>query len=197
MVGDQASRGCVEARERPVPSFLPEVNLATQCKVVTLDEVQKHEAATNANARLGSYEMDLSCPIHEIRCFHVLLDSDDTQRLFVLPDFRKHTARCSCRLVDAMPSAANVAMERLPPGAISLLDLRVHSGLELVLVATDLSVAPLIIVDGNHRALAHYMRFRNLDRVPAYIGVHPNMHQWRFVPRLARIKGRSRCTGDI
>lgn len=160
--------------------------MPTNVRNSSLDEIQAHEFATGANARLGGYGMDEHCPLAEIVCMHVTLSECDLQRLFVLPDFRKHTRNHSCQLVDVNDSALTAAMERQPVEMQNELDLTTRTRLELVLVGTDVNERPLVTVDGNHRLLAHYIRHHSVDGVPAYIGIHPNMYNWRFVPSLAR-----------
>lgn len=160
--------------------------MPTNQRNASLDEIQAHEIAMEANACLGGYGMDEHCPLAEIVCMHVALSECDLKRLFVLPDFRKHTRNHSCRLVDADDSALAVAMEGQPSGTHNELDLTTRNQLELVLVGTDLNERPLIAVDGNHRLLAHYIRHRSIEGVPAYIGIHPNMYNWSYVPLLAR-----------
>lgn len=130
--------------------------------------------------------MDEHCPLAQMVCLHVTLCECDLERMFVLPDFGGHTRNHSCQLVDINDSALDVAMERRPAGAQNILDLTTRDQLELVLVGTDLNQRPLIVVDGNHRLLAHYIRHRSIDRVPAYVGIHPNIYNWSFVPSLAR-----------
>lgn len=160
--------------------------MPTNVRNSSLDEIQAHEIATGANARLGGYGMDEHCPLAEIVCMHVTLSEYDLERMFVLPDFRKYTRNHSCRLVDVNDATLLVAMERQPAGAQNELDLTTRNRMELVLVGTDLNQRPLIAVDGNHRLLAHYIRHRSIDGVPAYVGIHPNMYNWPFVPSLAR-----------
>jgi hypothetical protein len=162
----------------------------------SLEEIQAHEMATGANVRLGGYGMDGHWPLAEVICMHVTLSGCDLERLFVLPDFKGCTWNHSCQLVDINDSALAVAMERQAAKATNDLDLTVRSQLELVLVGIDVSHGPLVTVDGNHRLLAHYTRHRSIDGVPAYVGIHPNMHNWPFVPPLARHSARtSRCMG--
>ena len=151
----------------------------------SLKEIQSHEFAIRANARLGGYGMYEHCPITEIVCMHATLSEFDVKRLFVLPEFRKHTRDHSCRLVDMNESALAIAMERQPAGTQNELDLTTRSRLELVLVGTDMKEGPLIAVDGNHRLIAHYIRHGSIEGVPVYIGIHPNMYNWSFVPPLA------------
>ena len=160
--------------------------LAIELRTASLEEVRKHESVIGANLCIGGYHMDSVCPTDDIRFFHGLLDTNDTSRVFVLPDFQVHTAQNSCRIADALPTAESVALERQAAGASNSLDLTTREHLELMLVGACLEDLPLIVIDGNHRALAHYMRFGNLDRVPVFIGIHRAMFAWAHVPHLAR-----------
>ena len=170
--------------------------MPTNIRDPSLNEIQAHEIAPGANARLGGYGMDVHCPLAEFVCMHVTLSGCDVQRLFVLPDFKASTRNYSCRLLDFNDAALDVAMERQPAGTQNDLDLTARCHLELVLVGTDVNLSFLITVDGNHRLLARYIRHRSIEGVPAYVGVHANVYCWPFVPPLARESARtSRCTG--
>lgn len=155
-------------------------------RTATLEEIQRHEARTASNIRFGSYGMDQTCPNFEIEFHHGVLQSEDTRRIYVLPEFCDHTIASSCRIADALPSAAEVACERLAPNSRSKLDLTAREGLELVLFGLDLESGPLLLIDGNHRAFAHFLRFRSLHGVAAYIGIHSDMLFFKFVPPSVR-----------
>ena len=81
-------------------------------RIATLAEIQNHEQRTNANVRVGGYNMDRLCPIDEIQYFHVELTSADLSRVFLLwePTFTPHTQNQSCRLVDITATAESMAM---------------------------------------------------------------------------------------
>ena len=153
---------------------------------VTISEVQLHEEATASNARLGSYEMDHHCPTREFLCYRVKLERQDESHLFLLgiSDFMNLTRGRTCRLGDVLPHASKDA------GVWSFMtsdvDLRSWAGLELVLVAAELQGAPLVAIDGNHRAIAHFLAHGSVERVPAFVCVHPAIGKWQFIPPLAR-----------
>jgi hypothetical protein len=151
---------------------------------VNILEVQRHEEATAANARLGGYKMDTHCPMNEFQCFRVLLEQSDTDRLFLLGQFAGRTTGQTCRIRDVKLSAADLS--RVASFTTAGVDLRSHVGLELVLVCRELYDAPLIIIDGNHRAIAHYLAQRRMQSVPAYVCLHRAISQWSYVPSLAR-----------
>lgn len=151
---------------------------------VDLFEVQRHELATEANAKIGGYRMDLHCPMHEFRCYRAVLESSDLNRLFVMQDFASLTVDNTCRLRDVMPIAGNLA--RVKSFTTSNIDLRLRDGLELMLVGSELFGAPLTAIDGNHRMIAQYLTYYNVNGVSAYICIHPAMSLWPYVPPLAR-----------
>lgn len=153
---------------------------------VELAEVQRHEQATAANARLGGYGMGTHCPLDQIRCNRVVLESGDLDRLFVLQDFAAQTHNKTCRLRDVMPGAVN--LNRVASFTTACVDLRTHAGLELVLVSHGWDGTPLIAIDGNHRMIAHYITQCSVDGVPAFVGVHPAMNRWPYIPPLARMQ---------
>jgi hypothetical protein len=153
---------------------------------VSLSVVQQHEEATTANARLGGYHMDLHCPTDEFRCFRVILDQRDDARLYLLglTEFINQTRGQTCRLRDVVREAASV--QRVASFITGGLDLRTGSGLELVLVCRELQSAPLVAIDGNHRAMAQYLTHDSVEGVGAFVCVHPAISNWPFVPPLAR-----------
>ena len=151
---------------------------------VEISEVQRHEEATAANARLGGYGMDAHCPTNDFRCFRVLLEQGDADRLFVLADFSAQTTAQSCRMRDLVPGA--VALPRVASFVTAGVDLRSRTGLELVLVCGALHDTPLIVIDGNHRAIHQFLTQGSMQGVRAYACVHRDISQWPFVPRLAR-----------
>ena len=157
-------------------------------RIATLAEIQNHEQRTDANVRVGGYNMDRHCPVGEIQYFHLELTSADLSRLFLLwePTFISHTQNLSCRLVDITATAESMAMARRPTGEVNSVDLIHTSGLEPVLVTNSLNNGPLVTIDGNHRLTAHYARTRSIEGVRVFVGVHANVLGWEFVPPLAR-----------
>ena len=148
--------------------------------------VQRHEAATGSNAKLGGYHMDRHCPTSMFRCYRVHLERHDESRLFLLglTEFATQTKGQSCRLRDVLPTAS--AIPRVGSFVTSGVDLRSRSGLELVLVTADLHSAPLIAIDGNHRVIAQFLTSGTTEGIPAFVCVHPDIGHWNFVPPLAR-----------
>ena len=153
---------------------------------VDISEVQRHEQATESYARLGGYHMDSHCPTHEFRCYRGQLEQQDDDRVFLLglTEFVNHTRCQSCRLQDVVPAAS--AIQRVASFSIAGIDLRSRAGLELVLVAAELHGAPLIAIDGNHRAIAQFLARGSVEGVSAFVCVHPAIGQWNYVPPLAR-----------
>lgn len=159
-------------------------------RMATLDEVRHLEHRTNANVRIGSYNMDCFCPIYEMQFVHMELTWADLSRMFLLwePTFIQHTKFQSCKLDEITSSAESMAMQRRSPGDVNMIDLTMSAGLEPVLVTDSLEHGPLVAIDGNHRLTAHYARRATIDGVKVYVGIHDNMLEWQFVPPLARCK---------
>jgi hypothetical protein len=130
--------------------------------------------------------MDHHCPTNQLRCFRVQLERQDEDRLFLLglTEFINQTRDQTCRLRDVFSGAS--AIQRVASIINAGVDLRSRSGLELVLVATEPHGAPLIAIDGNHRAMAQFLAHGSMEGVLAFVCVHPAIGQWHFVPPLAR-----------
>jgi hypothetical protein len=114
------------------------------------------------------------------------LERQDDDRLFLLglPAFMNQTQGRSCRVQDVIQSAS--AIPRVASFITAGVDLRLRTGLELVLVATELHCVPLVAIDGNHRAMAQRLTYGGIEGVPAFLCIHPAIGQWEFVPQLAR-----------
>jgi hypothetical protein len=154
---------------------------------VDLDTLQVHEKATNCNVKLGSYKMDQICPIAEFQINWVLLDDSELERIFLLGEFGKMTHNKTNRLIDVMDLLPDDTTKRIDERILSRnLDIRLQRNESLMIVATNIEDGPLTIIDGNHRAMNHFKKHNNIQDVPAYVCVHPNISRWPFVPRLAR-----------
>ena len=151
-----------------------------------MSEVQRHEQATASDVRLGGYHMDCHCPTNEFRCFRVKLERREEDRIFLLgiPEFIDSTRGQSCRLRDVVQGASTI--ERVASFITAGVDLRVRPGSELVLVTAEFQSAALVAIDGNHRAMAHYLAHGSVDGVPAFVCVHSAISRWHFVPPIAR-----------
>lgn len=153
---------------------------------VDIPAVQRHELNTKANVQLGGYRMDRHCSTNEFRCYLAQLERADEDRLFLLglDEFTSQTRGRSCRLQDVLPTAS--AIQRVSSFVEAGVDLRSRSDLALILVTTNLHSAPLIIIDGNHRAIAQFLVYGTVQGAPTFVCVHQAISQWHFVPRLAR-----------
>jgi hypothetical protein len=119
-------------------------------EIVNLEVLRRHEQQTASNAVLGGYGMDSHCPLHEFELSRVQLESCDTERIFLLSEFRPHTAHQSGKLTDV--TAAARMLERVGEFINAAIDLRSSQNLDLVLVSAAADRAPLIVIDGNHAA---------------------------------------------
>lgn len=169
-------------------SRIRQLEMRKSVRIATLAEIQTHEQRVNANVRIGGYNMDKLCPTTEFQYFHMELESSDLARVFLLWErtFVSQTQGNSCKLVDITTTAESMAMQRRPTGEVNGVDLINCSGLEPVFVTDDLEYGPLVTIDGNHRLTAHYSRFRRIDNVKVFVGVHPSVLGWEFIPPLAK-----------
>jgi hypothetical protein len=151
---------------------------------VSLSVVQQHELATGANINLGGYHMDRCCPLPEFRTFKVALDSDDIDRLFILWDFAQYTAGHTCQLKDVLPLAESEG--RVAPFIRDAVDLRTRHDRAIQIVSDAETGRPLVVIDGNHRAIAQYLMYRTVHDVPAFLCIHPKIGEWSGMPPSAR-----------
>lgn len=153
---------------------------------VTLATVQAHEQATAANVRLGGYHMDLVSATSEFQLFRATLEDVDLGRLFLLglDEFAVCTGGKSCRMPDLLPVAA--LLPRVAPFIRDRIDLPARPDRALLIVSPDPHAGPLVLTDGNHRAMAYFSMHKSMQGVPAFVCVHPRIRGWNFLPPLAR-----------
>jgi len=148
---------------------------------VDIGVVQRHEEATDANIRLGRY--GLPGP-QEFTSFKAKLEQDDLYRLFHPQEFHVHTDGDTCKVADLRQTSAS--HHRVSPFIKGKVDLRLAANLEILIAAVDAQCSPLIIYDGNHRTIAHYLMHGSIHDVPAFICVSSRVWDWGMVPRSAR-----------
>lgn len=161
---------------------------------VDIQKVKTHEEITHSNCKVGTYGMDEHCPLAEFQFYCATLEANDVDRLYLLGEFAKHTNN----LTGKLKHVTNIGMdskriERInsfinPPSDSSLnpIDLRENSNLELIIVTPDIDMGPFTIIDGNHRAIAQWQRFKSIDGIRAYVCVHPEILKWPYIPIKAR-----------
>lgn len=152
-------------------------------ETVDLGVISQHEKKTGANVTLGGYHMDRCCPLAEFQLLRCVLELDDIERLFVLNDFAKFTAG-SCRLKSVLSDAAS--NQRVAAFSNGRVDLRKAPNLELLIVSANADDGPLLIIDGNHRAIWQYLAYSSIHAVPAFICVHSRINEWGYMPIAAR-----------
>ena len=127
-------------------------------------------------------------PPEEFQTERATLEDSDLDRVFAIPEFGRHTTGGSCRIRDIEKSALSdprVQQFMEPP-----IDLRIAPKLELLIFAADPETWPLVVVDGNHRLIAHYWNHRSIEGVPVFICSHPKVATWGFCPPTARQRSR-------
>lgn len=153
-------------------------------ETVSLPVLQAHEKANVANVELGGYGLAIHSPLDEFAIYRATLDASDIDRLFLLAEFSAHTEGRSGQLRDIRPEFA-----RSPNASLALgrnIDLRSEPTRAIVIVTIDAETAPLTIIDGNHRAVAQFLRFGGIGDVPAFVCMHHRVGRWSFIPHLAR-----------
>ena len=161
-------------------------------QLANLSEIRQLEKYTNASVQIGNHCMEDHAPTSEFLYYRVILEQNDIDRIFVLyePGLANLTLDQTCRLKDIISTACkDKRVEQAISGGSSFpkgINLKSDPNMELELVASELYTAPLIIIDGNHRAIAHYTTYGNLHGVPAYVCIHKNISQWKYIPPLAK-----------
>lgn len=162
---------------------------------VTIEDVQRHLGSSNANVKIGSYGMDLFSPLDEFNCFRVTLNEADIDKLFLLNcGFVQNTTGHTGRVRDIDPNMLSVDSTNrvnsflVPPtqSKKKQIDLRCSPNLSIVLVCANAGYGPWTIIDGNHRAIAHYLKYGGITNIKAYVCVHPQIINWPYVTILAR-----------
>lgn len=158
---------------------------------VSIEDIRRHERCCDANVTLGSYGMDVHCPLDELQAYRVKLDAGDIDSLFLLncgfaASTRGQTGKVGDvereKLSDTSTSRVELFLEPPPQSGKRQVDLRCSPEMALVIVCADATRGPWIIIDGNHRAIAQYLKYGNVGDVPAYLCVHSRIYQWRYVP---------------
>lgn len=153
-------------------------------KAVDVSDVQAHEAATHANVTLGGYHMDRCCSLGEFKAFNMKLEASDIDRLFLLNcGFAEYTECQTCRLRDVLPGIESHERVR---NVIDKACFPVSADQAILIVSADEKCGPLIIYDGNHRAMAQFLMQRTVHDVLAYVCVHRRISEWGYIPPLAR-----------
>jgi hypothetical protein len=158
----------------------------------TLSILGQYEEATDANIAIGRapnhyYDLDKICLIAELKVYRATLESDDINRLFMeYGDFYEATKGGTAMVKDVLPEAAS--RDRVIQFTKDRFDLRSRPDRPILTVSTDEILGPLIIYDGNHRAIAQYLTYQSVHDIPVFVSVHPRISEWRFVPPLARLR---------
>jgi hypothetical protein len=131
----------------------------------------------------------------EYAAYRAELDAVDVQRLVLWWEHRIHTEKSSCRLADALASAAShervrTFIEGNSKMNIPSADLRTSQGLEPVIVTDALAGDCLYIIDGNHRMIAQQITQKGFQNVSVYVCVRPHMLSWVYIPEDFRVTSK-------
>lgn len=126
----------------------------------------------------------MPCQPKEFVVSSVLLEHSDIDRIFLLGSYSKYTKNGSCKLTETL---AAIHDDPKVQGFISdVIDLTVNPELAIIIVTTEAECGALVITDGNHRAIAHYLQNQTIDGVPAFVCANPCIGQWEFIPEGAK-----------
>jgi hypothetical protein len=133
----------------------------------------------------------LECHAHRAH-----LDHDDIDRIFLWWQFSKHSRDETSKLTSVLPKTALEPRVQSfilgdPSRNLKPLDLQTAVGFELVLLTTNLPTGPLYLIDGNHRAVAHFLQGRSFMNVAAFVLSEPRLLEWANVPDYVRRYGKS------
>lgn len=121
-------------------------------------------------------------PPHEHKVFRVILDTCDASRLWLWQD-TDGRRKVSVTEANKWTAPANERIRRVTCGDTAAgwkpLDLLKSAGFELVLASTSIDSDCLNILDGNHRAIAHWLTKGDFDGIHAYLCVHPKIAPWK------------------
>jgi hypothetical protein len=148
---------------------------------VDLSVVQERERSTQANIRVGGYHLPAPTEFLTHRGF---LEDSDLDRLFAIPEMGKNTHGNSCLIKDVHVTATSDprVLQFMAPA----IDLRSAANLEVLLFTVDPETWPLVVGDGNHRLMAHFLSHKTIADVPAFVCSHPSVAIWGFSPMGAR-----------
>lgn len=152
-------------------------------ETVSLDVLQANEKFTDANIRLGGYDMDKVCPNEDFRILRVLLQDSDLDRLFVLGMYHEVTKDGSCLLKDTLPVA--LSKDRVASFKRDNIDLRTSSQLAPLMVART-EKGPLTLYDGNNRMLWQRLTHGSIEGIAAFVSIHPKINLWKYIPSQAK-----------
>jgi hypothetical protein len=150
---------------------------------VSVEVVQAHEVETDSNARLCTYDMPIK--LGEVKALRATLDANDLARLFLLGigGFDVLTKDRTWRVADLLPTAWTI--DRMKSFVGAKMDLRQRPDLAVVIATANAESGPLVLIDGNHRAMAHFLSHRTVEDLPAFVCEHDGFRQWPYVPPLA------------
>ncbi|MCI5222273.1 MAG: hypothetical protein D3924_06265, partial [Candidatus Electrothrix sp. AR4] len=166
---------------------------------ISLAEIQEHEQRCDTSVLLGSHGMDQYCLLDEFRLYKAVLEPEDTDGIYLIDgEFVDWTSGKTGRVQDVeyekIPEPTRKRIESfIDPSEQSgkrPVDLRFLPQFAITVVCAHLD-GPWIIIDGNHRAIAHYQMYGSLTAVPAYVCVHSGIGYWRYIPGSSWTDARS------
>jgi|GEM_PF-5789963 len=161
----------------------------------TLEEIQLHlkRLGTGVSLDRDDYPSKLAGSTAQ----RVLLEPEDADRLVMWFEFKKYTPGESCRVVDVSEAllAQDVRGQKRVKSHMDgdsargflPTDLRAARELELVAVSTGSPSDFLLLIDGNHRAIAQQLKAYGFAGVPAFVVSHPDMWRWPYASPVRKL----------
>jgi hypothetical protein len=170
------------------------VHFMRQVVESSITEVELHLEKTNSNIFFDYNDYGLKdFPKNEFKCFKVILEKSDIDRLYLIGNFANIT-KDSLKVSDLVSKEEVLCdthenrgerVKKIMEGGAQYnkgLDLLTDKDFELVLVGQNLIDGPLVLMDGSHRIIAHYLNRGDVDRVHAYVCIHSNVKKWGMHP---------------
>ena len=155
---------------------------------IDIDLIRDRDIKNCASVQLGNHCMEDYVATTDFKCFEVRLEEYDINRLFIIyeKNLAPLTSGSSCRLIDIIPEKAK-EVERVKSFLNDSFNLLEKTEFEPILVGWDIQESPLIIIDGNHRVISHYIKNNNITDLIVFVCINnQDLKSWMFVPPDAR-----------
>ena len=123
--------------------------------------------------------MERIAPIKEGKLSQISLSKDDLSRLYLLkePTFKDFTRTGDFKIENIIPDVC-CEKQRVKYWIDRNIDLSINDDWAPVIITNSFDSGKIVIIDGNHRATAHFIQHKSIDGVYAYLFEHPNVNNW-------------------
>jgi len=148
-------------------------------KSITISEIRSFEEKINGNVRIGGYDMEQIAPIEEGKLSQIALSNEDLNRLYLLkePTFKDFTKTGDYKLENIIPEVCR-EKQRVKYWIDQNIDLSINNDWAPVLISNSFESGKIVIIDGNHRATAHFIQHKSINGAFAYLFEHHNVYNW-------------------